>query len=68
MTFEDRIELAGAVRPVVADGPHRYELTSPVTGQQTTVILEGIVSRSLFVGQPPMVEPAPQAVEIRITL
>ncbi len=58
MNFEYPIELTGAARPVVADGPHRFDVTSPVTNQQRTVVLEGFVSRSVFIGQPPAWEPA----------
>lgn len=63
MTFEYRIDLTGAVRPVVADGPHRLEITSPVANQQNTMVLEGFVSRSVLVGQPPHPEPVPEEIQ-----
>lgn len=59
MSYEIRLDLAGAIRPIVADGPHRIELTSPISNRQYTIVLEPFGAPSVLVGAPSPTELTP---------
>ena len=62
MNYRPRIDATGPVRPVVADGPHRIEQTSPVSNLQYTIFLEALSGRSVLIGaQPSQGDPKQEA-------